>query len=280
MSTKFGEAHKMINLPSNLKIEYLAQRAIEIAKLAGEEILKIYENMGTKNTVFITSKNDDSPLTQADLVSHQLLSSRLKELTPDIPVISEEGTFSCKGYHKEIFWLIDPLDGTKEFIARNGEFTVNVALITDQYPIFGVVVCPTTKTTYWGGKSLGAFKEFPDGISPIRVSNRIESDCALKVVVSKSHLNNETKRYLSKLGNYVSQEVGSSLKFCLVAEGLADIYPRLGPTCEWDTAAAQAILEGAGGVVCDFEGNRLYYGKDSSLNPDFIASSRALRYLY
>ena len=168
------------------------------------------------------------------------------------------------------FWLIDPLDGTKEFISRNGEFTVNIALIEAGRTVLGVVYAPAMDALYWGGAGLGAFRCIGGQTVAIKVAASTPG-AALRVVASKSHLNEATRSFIDRFGEVSLVQAGSSLKFCRVAEGEADIYPRLGPTCEWDTAAAQAVLEGAGGVVVDLEGAPLLYGKPDVLNPSFIA---------
>jgi 3'(2'), 5'-bisphosphate nucleotidase len=171
-------------------------------------------------------------------------------------------------------WLIDPLDGTKEFIAHNGEFTVNIALIDQGRSVLGVVYAPAIDALYWGGAGLGAFRRVGTSTAAIQVASHA-TDELCRVVASKSHLNAETQAFIDRLGPVSLVQAGSSLKFCRVAEGVADIYPRLAPTCEWDTAAAQAVLEGAGGVVLDLHGAPLRYGKPDVLNPSFIAARNA-----
>lgn len=165
------------------------------------------------------------------------------------------------------------MDGIKEFLARNGEFTVNIALILDGEPIWGVVYAPALHQMFWGGRAYGSHRLIEAIAEPIRVAPQVLSDRSYRVVASKSHLNQETTVFIEKLGSTVLVRAGSSLKFCKIAEGSADVYPRLAPTCEWDTAAAQAVLEGAGGYVYDTSGTRLLYGKPKVLNPSFIAAS-------
>lgn len=230
-----------------------------------------------RQDVLVALKADDSPLTLADLAAHNVIAARLKNLTPDIPMVSEEDAASM--VHRQangMFWLVDPLDGTKEFIARNGEFTVNIALVEDGEVVFGVVVAPALGLVYWGGRNIGAFR-VQGGASEeaIRVAEPV-ADKPSRVVASKSHLNEQTAQFIERLGRHELVQAGSSLKFCRIAEGAADIYPRLGPTCEWDTAAAQAIVEAAGGHVTTLDGAPLQYGKPEVLNPHFIASSMPL----
>ncbi len=249
----------------------LIGKLISVALEAGDAIMAIYE-AGVSE---VRQKADTSPVTAADLAAHRLLSAGLESLLPGCPVVSEEDEGSlayrlCKGR----FWLIDPLDGTKEFIARTGEFTVNIALIEEGRSILGVVYAPAIDALYWGGADIGAFRRIGAKTAAISVG-RAEWAGVCRVVASKSHLNAETTTFIDRLGPVSLVQAGSSLKFCRVAEGEADVYPRLAPTCEWDTAAAQAILEGAGGAVLDMEGRRLGYGKSDVLNPSFIATRHA-----
>ena len=251
----------MNNLP--ITIEQL----IDIAQQAGEAILKIY------NTDFaIESKQDSSPLTEADLASHNIITQALKQLTPDIPVLSEESAkipFETRQSWNR-YWLIDPLDGTKEFIKRNGEFTVNIALIEDHEATLGVVYVPVTGLTFYGAKSQGAFKiEKGQSAQPIQVSQQHQRP--VQVAGSRSHAGDSLAQFLKQLGDHEIVSMGSSLKICLVADGTCDIYPRLGPTSEWDTAAAQAVVEAAGGKITLTDMSPLRYNtKDSLLNPHFF----------
>lgn len=245
----------------------LIQQLLPIARAAGDAIMAVYSSEISE----IQRKEDDSPVTKADLAAHRILASRLKLLS-ECPVVSEEDTESLvyRQLHGR-FWLIDPLDGTKEFIARNGEFTVNIALIEDARSVFGVVYAPAIDAMYWGGAGMGAFRCMGAQTVAIKVA-AAEAGGACRVVASKSHLNEATRSLIDRLGDVSLVQAGSSLKFCRVAEGEADIYPRLAPTCEWDTAAAQAVLEGAGGVVVDLQGAPLQYGKPDVLNPSFFAT--------
>lgn len=253
----------------------LIGQVCEIAQSAGDAIMQIYEDMrsGTGTNVLLQHKSDDSPLTRADVAAHRVIADLLAHLTPDIAVVSEEDAASLAHRKPEgDFWLIDPLDGTKEFLAQGDEFTVNIALVRDGRPIFGVVSAPALMQTYWGASELGAHRKSDGQWQPIQVSV-INPAQPLRVVASKSHMNQETTDLIARLGTHELVQAGSSLKFCRVAEGLADVYPRLGLTCEWDTAAAQAVLEAAGGHVCMLDGTPLHYGKPDVLNPYFVASN-------
>ena len=247
--------------------EDLMRQLLFIASSAGDAVMSVY----SRGTSEVQLKKDDSPVTEADLAAHHFLASHLKPLLSECPVVSEEdaGSMVHRQSHGR-FWLIDPLDGTKEFISRNGEFTVNIALIEAGRTVLGVVYAPAMDALYWGGAGLGAFRCIGGQTVAIKVAASTPG-AALRVVASKSHLNEATRSFIDRFGEVSLVQAGSSLKFCRVAEGEADIYPRLGPTCEWDTAAAQAVLEGAGGVVVDLEGAPLLYGKPDVLNPSFIA---------
>jgi 3'(2'), 5'-bisphosphate nucleotidase len=232
----------------------------------------------SKNNFNTTYKDDYSPLTLADITSHKLIEENLKVLRPKIPILSEESReISYEDRRSwEAYWLIDPLDGTKEFIKKNGEFTVNIALVVHSMPILGVVHAPSLNITYYAFKKMGAFKKTPDKlIKKITVCD--DRKRALKIVVSRSHRGERLESFLNNINSEAGEieyiTMGSSLKFCLVAEGVAHIYPRLGPTMEWDTAAAQCIVEEAGGVVADMAGNQIRYNKKSLLNDYFIVSS-------
>jgi 3'(2'), 5'-bisphosphate nucleotidase len=219
-------------------------------------------------------KADDSPITRADRAAHDILSDGLHRLTPDVPVLSEESAagqdYEVRRHWRE-FWLVDPLDGTREFIHRNGEFTVNVALVRDQRTVLGVVAAPVLQLTYYGGEGLGAFVQHGlDTPRPIRA--RQPAAEPLVIVGSRSHRGDSLDSVLARIGPHEMQPMGSSLKFCLVAEGKADLYPRLGPTSEWDTAAAQAVVEAAGGGVTTLDGTPLRYNERTTLlNPHFLA---------
>ena len=246
-----------------------------LADAAGTAILEVY---ATGHEV--EYKADDSPITRADRAAHDILSAGLRELTPDIPVLSEESAdehaYEVRRHWGE-FWLVDPLDGTREFISRNGEFTVNVALVRDHRPVLGVVAAPVLGLVYYGGAGLGAFVAQADGSErPIHV--RRPAANPLVIVGSRSHRGDSLEGVLTRIGAHEMRPMGSSLKFCLVAEGTADFYPRLGPTSEWDTAAAQAVVEAAGGAVTTLDGRPLRYNeRDTLLNPHFLAFGDASR---
>ena len=250
-----------------INLDALIEQLLPIARSAGDAIMAIYASGSTE----VQHKEDASPVTKADLAAHRVLAAQLPPLLPDCPVVSEEDAGS-QAFRQQSgrFWLIDPLDGTKELIARNGEFTVNIALIVDGQSVLGVVYAPAMDAMYWGGLGLGAFRCVANEKVAIKVSASEASSC--RVVASKNHLNDATQSFIERLGAVSLIQAGSSLKFCRVAEGAADIYPRLAPTCEWDTAAAQAVLEGAGGVVLDLYCQPLMYGKPNMLNTSFIAS--------
>ena len=236
----------------------------ENLELCSQKILNIYDNYDQS----IEYKDDKSPLTEADLASHEHISDLLSSISA-YPIISEEGEQKYTDEPK--YWLVDPLDGTKEFINKNGEFTINIALINNNYPTQGFVYIPKDKTLFFGGLNKGSYKLLNDNIKPISVQSPSDK---LKIVTSRSHLNHETKTYLSQFNNFDTLQAGRSLKFCMIAEGLADLYPRLGPTSEWDTAAAQAVVEGAGGTVKDLKGNRVKYSKKDIINSHFIVRGK------
>lgn len=245
----------------------LLAAVVSIARRAGDAILGVYGQQFE-----VTSKPDQSPLTLADTRSHDLIVSGLKELTPGLPVLSEEDSeipFEVRRQWRR-YWLVDPLDGTKEFVSRNGEFTVNIALIEDHAPVLGVVHIPVSDTTYTGLPGKGAFRQAgSEAAAPIHA---VQAQSPLRIVASRSHRDDFLDRILPRLAPYEFVAVGSSIKFCLVAEGNADFYPRFGPTSEWDTAAAQAVVEAAGGAVIRPDGSPLRYNtKPALLNPHFLA---------
>lgn len=244
------------------------QDIIKLACTAGEAIMSVYSE-----EVFIRRKEDDSPLTQADIAAHELIINGLQAIAPDIPIISEESAQIPYAVRQRwhTYWLVDPLDGTREFIKRNGEFTVNIALVQAHRPILGVVYAPAIERLYFAEAGRGAFRKIANhNIEPIQV--RTMDPRHLTVASSRSHGNAKLQAFLMRIGPHECLSVGSSLKTCLVAEGSADLYPRFGPTSEWDTAAAQCVLEQAGGYLVDTQGQPLCYNtKESLLNPDFFA---------
>ncbi len=242
----------------------------EIAIEAGHAILEIY-----KKDFDVEYKDDRSPLTAADKASHRIIQRELQKLSPEIPVLSEEGKGIPYAERKnwERFWLVDPLDGTKEFIKRNGEFTVNIALIEGKRPVVGVIYIPVEDRLFYGTVAEDAWCRNGNGEAvPIHVRDTT-GEGGLVVVQSRSHPSEALRQYLEKLDVKESIARGSSLKLCAVADGSADIYPRLGPTWEWDTAAGHAIVEAAGGHVVDLEKKSLQYNKEVIKNDHFIVVS-------
>jgi len=256
-----------------------------IARRAGDEILDVYNS----ESFDVETKGDGSPLTMADQRAHNLIVKELAALTPDIPILSEESAgneqIDRHGWPK--FWLVDPLDGTKEFVKRNGEFTVNIALIDKRLPVMGVVHVPVTNESYIGHVGKGASFFASDGKSRVIRANAYTDGTAV-VVASRSHAGGTTGTYLENLESDIGkpdvESMGSSLKICLVASGNAHVYPRLGPTSEWDTAAAHAVLAAAGGRILAPTGDELAYNKESVLNPWFFATGGGdhdwLKYLH
>lgn len=247
----------------------LLERVIGIARRAGTEILEVYASQDAG----VSIKADDSPLTLADLRAHRLIVESLHALTPGIPVLSEESAEMLPYAERSRwsrYWLVDPLDGTREFLSRNGEFTVNIALIEGHAPTLGVVHVPVRATSYSGLPGTGAWRQRGDAATEA-ICARTHAASPVRVVGSKSHRGDSLDAFLARLGPHEFVPVGSSLKFCIVAEGAADVYPRLGPTSEWDTAAAQAVVCAAGGAVVTLDGEPLAYNtKSEILNPHFL----------
>jgi 3'(2'), 5'-bisphosphate nucleotidase len=248
-------------------LEALCAALLPIAIRAGAAIMQVYDGSFT-----VQRKEDDSPLTQADLESQRVILDALRSLTPDIPVLSEESAqapWAERRTWREL-WVVDPLDGTREFVKRNGEFTVNIALVREHEPVIGVVAAPALGLLYWGAAGIGAFSRHR-GEEELRIGVSAPHS-PLRVVGSRSHPSPETAGFLANLAPHAMTGIGSSLKFCLLAEGKADLYPRFGPTSEWDTAAGQALLEAAGGQVTRLDGHRLRYNcRESVINGDFLA---------
>ena len=251
---------------------------LRIAKTAGNAILSVYQRAGD---VDVTIKDDNSPLTEADRDAHEIIIAELKRFTPSIPILSEEsdGISVDERLSWSRYWLVDPLDGTKEFIKRNGEFTVNIALINNGAPELGIVHVPVTNISYLGKTGVGAWKVAATGeADAISITNFDLNPGQVRIVASRSHSGDLLDQLINtmeaELGKAEVVSMGSSLKICLLAEGKADIYPRLAPTSEWDTAAAHAVLAAAGGDIVDTEFQALRYNqKESMLNPHFIAIS-------
>lgn len=239
----------------------------QITATASARILSVYET-----DFAVEHKDDRSPLTEADMQAHRAIISGLRELTPGWPILSEESasvdfserqTWQC-------YWLVDPLDGTREFVKRNGEFTVNIALIADHQPILGVVQVPVTGVCYFAARGVGAYKFVPE-YGEIRINTRSADASRLAIAGSRSHGSERFQTFMEKLDGAEVVTIGSSLKSCLVAEGLIDLYPRFGLTSEWDTAAAHCVVEQAGGEITDMAFQPLRYNcKDSLLNPNFL----------
>ena len=247
----------------------LAESLMPIVERAGAAIMQIYDAGFT-----VQHKDDNSPLTLADLESQRVIVEGLRSITPDIPILSEESAaapWAERQTWREL-WVVDPLDGTREFVKRNGEFTVNIALVVDHEPKLGIVAAPAQGIIFWGVAGVGAFSRHYGGeASGIQTT---PPQRPLRVVGSRSHPSPQTAAYLTRLGPHVMSGVGSSLKFCLLAEGKADLYPRFGATSEWDTAAGQAVLEAAGGHVTRMDGHRMRYNcRESLINGDFVAFS-------
>lgn len=248
-----------------------AEQIVAIAERAGEAILEVYRraDFGTRY------KEDESPLTEADLAAHRVIIEGLAEVTPELPVLSEESSdiSQARRANWEAFWMVDPLDGTKEFIKRNGEFTVNIALIQDGRPTLGVVHAPDLASTYWAVEGQGAFKKSQQGVEPISIGGELHMP--VTVVVSRSHLRERDEAFIEALRERYDEvtlsPTGSALKLCLVAEGVADVYPRFGPTMEWDIAAAHCVVEQAGAIIETVDGEPLRYNKEELVNPLFIA---------
>lgn len=266
----------MFKLPQIIT-DNLLDNVLDLALEAGKKVMEIYYTNEFKEKF----KQDKSPLTEADIASHNTILIGLNQLTPDIPILSEESVEIDYEERKnwQLFWLIDPLDGTKEFIKRNGEFTINISLIFNGAPILGVVHAPVLGLSYFAMQAGGAFIQREEETRvEIKVAQRIEYD-KLQIVGSRSHSCERFNNLLSHLGECDYQSMGSSLKFCLIADGSAHLYPRLGPTMEWDTAAAQCIVTEAGGMVCDEHGQALLYNKPNLLNASFVVISATDEFL-
>lgn len=246
----------------------LAEQIGDVAKRAGRVIMEVY-----KTDFDVEKKGDDSPVTEADRKAEELIFRNIREgITAEYPLVGEESV--SEGNMPDItgkpFWLIDPLDGTKEFVSRSGQFTVNIALIENGVPTLGVVHLPASGDTFIATRA-GSFAQYGGEGKAVQITCRRPPKDGLVAIASKNHLTPETGEYLSGLPVKDTVNAGSSLKFCCVAEGKADVYPRFGPTMEWDTAAGHAVLLYAGGEVVTEDGQPLRYGKPDLRNPNFIA---------
>ncbi|MEZ5059836.1 MAG: 3'(2'),5'-bisphosphate nucleotidase CysQ [Saprospiraceae bacterium] len=254
-----------------MELSSFIQPLLKIAREAGDAILEIYKN---EDDFGVEAKSDNSPLTRADKASNEVICVGLENLDPQFPIISEENKAIEYETRKnfEYCWLVDPLDGTKEFIKRNGEFTVNIALLHKNKVVMGVVYAPVLDEMYWAVKGEGAFLDQGGKKLRLEAANFTLEDEGLNLVCSRSHLNEETEKFVSKFKNPGMVSKGSSLKFLMLAKGEAHIYPRVAPTMEWDTGAAQIVLEEAGGKILHYDtGEPLVYNKENLLNPYFIA---------
>lgn len=252
-------------------LDKLLPKVVDVAADAGAAILEVYESSDFN----VETKGDGSPLTRADRQAHNVIEAGLRGLPDDIPILSEESGEEAFAQRRSwsLFWLVDPLDGTKEFVKRNGEFTVNIALIDQGKPVLGVVYTPVSAVGHFGTLPGGAFRSDAAGTKSIAV-REIEND-VVTMVASRSHAGEAVQSYrqnlTSRFDEIAVKSMGSSLKMCLVAEGKADIYPRLGPTSEWDTGAAHCVVESAGGQMLQLNGEPLRYNKTDILNPWFLA---------
>ncbi len=250
-------------------LKELLDPVIQIAYQAGKKIMEVYDAGFS-----VEQKSDHTPVTEADMAANEVIECKLKELTPHLPILTEEDDSVPYSERKKWprYWLIDPLDGTREFIKRNGEFTVNIALIDGDESVMGVVYAPVMGVLYYAAKGQGAFKQA--SINEPEVI-RVRDKCQSKTVIAcgRSHPSAEMKSFVESIGEHEIIRIGSALKSCLVAEGKADLYARLGPTSEWDTAAAQCVVEEAGGAITDTNMQRLCYNtKDDLLNPHFFVA--------
>lgn len=249
-----------------MNLKSLLPQVVDIAHKAGEAIMDIYDDVDLETTTKQDKDDFESPLTKADLASDVVIEEGLQKIS-DYPILSEEGSQDVDG--AEVFWLIDPLDGTKEFIHKNGEFTVNIALIKNQEPILGVVYAPAKDLLYVAAQGEGAYKESDNKKQHITAEYKEDVPT---IVASRRHNDERTAEYLSKFGEHKLINMGSSLKLCMVAEGKATHYPRMWPTYTWDTAAADAVVRAAGGAVKDLDGKPLSYPPKAQKNPFFIVS--------
>ncbi len=242
---------------------------VTLAKQTGKQVLNVYHS-----DFKVEYKADSSPLTMADVAAHEYICQGLNQLMPGIPILSEElATLAFEErQHWQRYWLIDPLDGTKEFLEKNGEFTINIALIEDHVPILGVIYAPVFDVCYFAADKQGAFKQIAQQSPQLLRSPRWKSNSPITLAISRRHGMDSLQAFFSKFSALNLIRCGSALKFCWLAEGFADLYPRFSPTCEWDTAAAQCVLNEAGGTIIDLKGQILRYNTKPSLcNTAFLA---------
>lgn len=257
--------------PNTISARDWSELLVPLAREAGEAILEVYE----REDVGVEEKSDKSPVTDADHAANEVILGALREAAPNVPILSEESAHAAASVREgwRALFLVDPLDGTKEFIHKRGDFTVNIAVVLEGRPLAGVVHAPALDATFYGKRGQGATRQQGSGAPEPIATAPWPTDGPVRVVASRSHLNDETRVFLEALPNHELVQAGSSLKFCRLAEGAADLYPRLAPTMEWDTCAAQAVLEAAGGAVMRAdEGVPLTYNKPDLLNPHFVAA--------
>ncbi len=265
----FSRENGIVQPMTDDDLRQLLDPVIQVAYEAGKVIMEVYDQGFS-----VKDKPDHTPVTEADKAANDIIETRLRELTPHLPILTEETNptpFSIRKTWNR-YWLIDPLDGTREFIKRNGEFTVNIALINNEESVLGVVYAPVIGVLYYAARYQGAYKKTSTN-EPLEI--RVRQNCPEKVIVAcgRSHPSEEVQQFLKRLGKHEVIQVGSALKSCLVAEGKADLYVRLGPTSEWDTAAAQCVVEEAGGILVDTNMQPLRYNtKDDLLNPHFLVA--------
>ncbi len=255
------------------KIELL-EKVKSVALAAGREIMPFFQHPDLK----VLQKDDHSPITLADRASNRIICESLEDLTPEIPIISEENALTPFPERKvyAYSWLVDPLDGTREFVAGNLDFTVNIALLQGSYPLLGVVYAPALDELYWAARDKGAFGHYNGMLQELHAAAFHPLEAGLRVLCSRSHITPDTEAFIQGLNAPVAIRRGSALKFMLLARGEAHLYPRMGPTMEWDTAAAQIILEEAGGWLVDVDGKSpLVYNKENLQNPYFIAAGKS-----
>jgi 3'(2'), 5'-bisphosphate nucleotidase len=258
---------------SSLDLSKLIEQVIEIADSVGEKVRLMFERYQKNGDMQLDHKSDQSPVTEADIYSHQLLTEQLKSLLPEAPILSEEETAPPLATRQtwKRYWLVDPLDGTREFLNKKNEFTINIALVENNQPLLGVINVPVARECYFAFQSSGAFKQDRDHGRKGIMTRQLDTN-HVHVLASRYHAVHHLHELLEKIPQHDVVHAGSALKFCWIAEGKADIYPRLGPTSEWDTAAGQCIVEEAGGKVVDMQYQPLNYNmRESLINPSFIA---------